>query len=83
MKNWIFLITAMIFALPDVARADEAVGKIVSINEDERSLKLDNGVIYKLPSAFDASVISKDMNIVVVFDVKGKEKLITDVELAE
>jgi Protein of unknown function (DUF1344) len=83
MKSWIFLIMATFFALPDVALADEVTGKIVAIDEEKRSLTLDNQVDYKLPKEFDTSVIAKDMKIMIVFDVKGDEKMITDVELAE
>jgi hypothetical protein len=83
MKKLAFMIAALVFALPHTAQADEATGKIVAIDEDNQSVKLDDGNVYKLPGEFDYSVISKDMKVVLVFDVNGEEKLVTDVELAE
>ncbi len=83
MKKLAFLIAALVFALPHTAQADEATGKIVSIDEDTQSVKLDDGNVYKLPGEFDYTAISKDMKVLLVYDVTGKEKLVTDVELAD
>lgn len=83
MKNLAFLIAAMIFALPHTALADEATGKIVSIDEGKQSLKLDDGNVYKLPGEFDYSVITKDMKVLVVYDLSGKDKMVTDIEKSE
>jgi Protein of unknown function (DUF1344) len=83
MKKLAFLIAALIFALPHTAQADEATGKIVSIDEDTQSLKLDNGSVYKLPGEFDYTVIAKDMKVLLIFDLNGKDKLVTDIEKAE
>jgi Protein of unknown function (DUF1344) len=83
MKKLAFLIAALIFALPNTTLADEATGKIVSIDEDNQSVKLDDGNVYKLPGEFDYSVIAKDMKVLLVYDLNGKEKLVTDVELAD
>ena len=83
MKNLAFLIASMIFALPHTALADEATGKIVSIDEGAQSLKLDDGNVYKLPGEFDYSVITKDMKVLVVYDLSGKDKIVTDIEKSE
>jgi hypothetical protein len=83
LKNFLFLIAAMMFALPDVALADEIEGKIASIDETAQTLKLDDGSVYKLPGEFDYSVIEKDMKVTIVFDVSGEDKMVTDIELAE
>jgi hypothetical protein len=83
MKNLAFMIAALIFALPDAALADEATGKIESIDEGNQSIKLDDGSVYKLPGEFDYTVISKDMKVLLVFDINGKDKIVTDVELAD
>ncbi len=83
MKNLVFLIAAMIFALPHTALADEATGKIVSIDEGTQTLKLDDGNVYKLPGEFDYSVITKDMKVLVVYDLSGKDKIVTDIEKSE
>jgi Protein of unknown function (DUF1344) len=83
LKNFLFLIAAMMFALPDVALADEIEGKIASIDETGQTLKLDDGSVYKLPGEFDYSVIEKNMKVTIVFDVSGEDKMVTDIELAE
>jgi Protein of unknown function (DUF1344) len=83
MKKLAFLIAALLFALPHVAQADEAEGKIVSIDEGNQSLKLDDGNTYKLPGEFDYTVIAQDMKVTVIYDVNGEEKLVTDIEKAE
>lgn len=83
MKKLAFLIAALVFALPHTAQADEVEGKIVSVDEGTQSLKLDDGNTYKLPGEFDYSVISPDMKVLIVFDVNGEEKLVTDIEKAD
>jgi Protein of unknown function (DUF1344) len=83
LKNGMFLIAAMLFALPNTALADEIEGKIASVDEGKQTLKLADGSVYKLPGEFDYSVIEKDMNVTIVYDVSGEEKLVTDIELAE
>lgn len=83
MKKLAFLIAALLFALPHTAQADDVTGMIVSIDENDQSLKLDDGNVYKLPGEFDYTVISPDMKVMIVFDVNGEEKLVTDIEKAE
>ncbi len=83
LKNFLFLIAAMLFALPNTALADEAEGKITSIDETSQTLKLDDGSVYKLPGEFDYSVIETDMKVTIVFDMSGDDKMVTDIELAE
>ena len=83
MKKLTFLIAATIFALPHTALADEATGKIVSIDEGNQSLKLDDGNVYKLPGEFDYTVLSKDMKVLIVYDLSGEDKVVTDIEKSE
>jgi hypothetical protein len=83
MKKMAFLIAALIFALPHTAQADEATGIIVSIDESNQSLKLDDGNTYKLPGEFDYTVIAPDMKVMVVYDVSGEDKIVTDIEKAD
>ncbi len=83
LKNAMFLIAAMLFALPNTALADEIEGKIESIDETNQTLKLEDGSEYKLPGEFDYSVIEKDMKVMIVFDMSGSDKMVTDIELAE
>ena len=83
MKKLAFLIAALLFALPHTAMADDATGTIVSIDEAEQTLKLDDGNVYKLPGEFDYSVIALDMKVMVVYDVSGEDKVVTDIEKAD
>ncbi len=83
MKKLAFLIAALLFALPHTAQADDATGKIVSIDENDQSLKLDDGNVYKLPGEFDYSVIAPDMKVMVVYDISGEDKIVTDIEKAD
>ncbi len=83
LKNYLFLIAALLFALPNTALADEIEGKIAAIDEANQTLKLDDGSVYKLPGEFDYSVIEKDMQVMIIFDVSGEDKMVTDIELAE
>jgi hypothetical protein len=83
LKNFLFLVAAMVFALPNTSLADEIEGKIAAIDENNQTLKLEDGSIYKLPGEFDYSVIEKDMQVTIIFDVSGEDKMVTDIELAE
>jgi hypothetical protein len=83
LKNFLFLVAAMVFALPNTSLADEIEGKIASIDENNQTLKLEDGSVYKLPGEFDYSVIEKDMQVMIIFDVSGEDKMVTDIELAE
>jgi Protein of unknown function (DUF1344) len=83
LKNLLFLVAAMVFALPNTSLADEIEGKIDSIDETNQTLKLEDGSVYKLPGEFDYSVIEKDMQVTIIFDVSGEDKMVTDIELAE
>jgi hypothetical protein len=83
LKNFLFLVAAMVFALPNTSLADEVEGKITAIDENSQTLKLEDGSVYKLPGEFDYSVIEKDMQVTIIFDVSGEDKMVTDIELAE
>lgn len=83
LKNFLFLVAAMLLALPNTALADEIEGKIEAIDETNQTLKLEDGSVYRLPGEFDYSVIEKDMQVTIIFDISGEDKMVTDIELAE
>jgi Protein of unknown function (DUF1344) len=83
LKNFLFLVAAMVFALPNTSLADEIEGKITAIDEASQTLKLEDGSVYKLPGEFDYSVLEKDMQVTIIFDLSGEDKMVTDIELAE
>ncbi|GAB1581265.1 DUF1344 domain-containing protein [Phyllobacterium phragmitis] len=66
-----------------VAMADDAEGKITSIDEDNDTITLDDGKAYKLPGEFDYSAISEGMKVMISFDVVDQERFITNIEEAE
>lgn len=77
----LFFVIATLFS--SVAMGDDAQGKIKSIDEDNNTITLEDGKIYKLPGEFDYSAISEGMKVAVSFDVVDKELFITDIEEAE
>jgi hypothetical protein len=78
-----FIVAAFMFAaslLPVGALADDAQGTITKIDEDNFTITLDDGKVYKLPGEFDLSVIEQGMKVSLMFDVVNKERFITDIE---
>ncbi|KXF79465.1 hypothetical protein ATN84_00885 [Paramesorhizobium deserti] len=66
-----------------VAMADDAEGKIVSIDEDSDTITLDDGKAYKLPGEFDYSAINEGMKVMLSYDVVDQDRFITNIEEAE
>ncbi|MCO4318486.1 DUF1344 domain-containing protein [Phyllobacterium sp. 21LDTY02-6] len=79
-----FVAAFMFFAslFPVGALADDAQGTITKIDEDNSTITLDDGKVYKLPGEFDLSAIEKGMKVTLMFDVVDKERYITDIEQA-
>ncbi|MGH6859099.1 MAG: DUF1344 domain-containing protein [Phyllobacterium sp.] len=78
-----FIVAFFMFAaslLPVGALADDAEGTITTIDEDNSTITLDDGKVYKLPGEFDLSVIEEGMKVTLMFDVVDKERFITDIE---
>lgn len=73
-----FMFVASLF--PVGALADDAQGTITKIDEDNSTITLDDGKVYKLPGEFDLSVIEQGMKVTLMFDVVNKERFITDIE---
>jgi uncharacterized protein (AIM24 family) len=66
-----------------IAMADDVQGKITRIDEDNNTITLEDGKVYKLPGEFDYSAISEGMKVAVSFDVVDQDRFITDIEEAE
>jgi len=60
--------------------ADDIEGAIQKIDQQEGTLQLSDGNVYKLPSEFDYSSISEGSNVVVTYDVDGEERRVSGVE---
>jgi hypothetical protein len=82
-KSMRFIVATFMFIaslLPVGALADDAQGTITKIDEDNSTITLDDGKVYKLPGEFDLSVIEQGMKVTLMFDVVNKERFITDIE---
>lgn len=72
------LLLAPLFA--GTALADDAEGKITNINEDAKSITLDNGKEYRLPGEFDYSAIEKGMKVIVTYDLVDNVRYISNID---
>lgn len=76
----LILVIASLFST--VAMADDAEGKITSINKDNETLTLDDGQTYKLPGEFDYSAINQGMKVIIIYDVADNTRFVTDIQEA-
>ena len=74
----LILILASLFST--VAMADDAEGKIMSINKDSETLSLDDGKTYKLPGEFDYSAINKGMKVIMGLIPRWSEEMVVCVD---
>ena len=65
------------------AFAAEAEGQIQTIDRDNLTITLDDGMSYKLPGEFDIEAIEEGMTILLAYDKVGDVNLITDMALSE
>ncbi|MFC4625154.1 DUF1344 domain-containing protein [Daeguia caeni] len=82
MRHIVGLILVIASLLTTAARADDAEGRITSINPDNETITLDDGKTYKLPHDFDYNVISKGMKVFIVYDLANDTRYVTDIEEA-
>lgn len=71
---------AMLAASAAFAAEDE--GNIKSIDQDNLTITLDNGKVYKLPGEFDIELIEAGMPVLLAYDRVGDTNLITDMEFS-
>ncbi|RCS23395.1 DUF1344 domain-containing protein [Phyllobacterium salinisoli] len=83
MRLLITLLFVLMSLFSSVAMADDTEGKITSINEEDDTIVLEDGKVYKLPGEFDYSAINQGMKISISYDVVGQERFITNIEEAE
>jgi len=50
------------------AMAEEVSGTIETIDEEDASLTLDDGITYQLPSEFDYAAVRPGMHVVMIYD---------------
>ncbi len=71
---------AMLAASTALAAEDE--GSIKSIDQDNLTITLDNGKVYKLPGEFDIQSIEAGMPVLLAYDKVGDINLITDMDFS-
>lgn len=76
----LLFIIASLFS--SVAMADDAEGKITSINQESDTITLDDGKTYKLPGEFDYTAINKGMKVLIIYDLVDSTRFITDIQEA-
>lgn len=74
---------AALAATTVTAFAENAEGKIKSIDADAFVITLDDGKRYKLPGEFDITAITKNMTVLIAYDSVNGENQITDMDLSE
>jgi len=75
------LATLMVASAP--ALADQAEGKIKSVDPEKLTITLDNGKTYKLPSEVDLTGIEPGIEIVIAFEEVDGVRQITDMATYE
>ena len=71
---------AALATLGSVAMAEDAEGVIERIDPSNFTMTLEGGATYKLPEAFDISLIGPGMRVAIAYDVVGSDNMITDME---
>lgn len=80
MKKLAIVFTALALMFPAAAFADSAEGVIISVDERNNKITLDNGMTYDLPGEFDYSVLTEGMKVLVFYDAQGGYRYISDIE---
>jgi len=80
MYKKIVLGTVSALMLVSSAYADNVEGSVQKIDQQEGTLQLNDGNLYKLPAEFDYSSISEGANVVVTYDVDGEDRRVSAVE---
>ena len=80
MHYLIGLIFVIASAFSTIAVADDAEGKIVSINQEQETLTLDDGKTYQLAGEFDYSSLKSGMKVLIIYDVANDTRYVTDIQ---
>jgi Cu/Ag efflux protein CusF len=82
MRNMLPALALILFAAAP-AFADQAEGRIKSVDEEKLTITLENGKSYKLPGEVDMAGIEPGAEIVINFDKVGDVNQITDMVVYE
>lgn len=77
--GFLFIVLSM---FSTVAMAEDAEGKITSIDQDGETISLDDGQDYKLPGEFDYTALNEGMKVIVLYEVAENTRFITDIQEA-
>lgn len=69
------------FAFATAAFADEATGKIASIDIENLLIVLEDGTRFAIPEEFYVDDLEPGMSVVIQFDVIDGAKMISDLEI--
>jgi Cu/Ag efflux protein CusF len=81
-KSAIALAAAALFGTVAVASAADVSGTIKSIDMTAKTVTLDNGQIYKLPSTFDEAKFKVGDKVKVTYSGTGSNMMASDIEKA-
>ncbi|PHP67109.1 hypothetical protein CSC94_11215 [Zhengella mangrovi] len=65
------------------ALAEITGGKIVSVDPDTLTVKLDDGKSYKLNAEFDVSALKEGMDVYLSYNEVNGENVVTDMDIDE
>jgi maltose-binding protein MalE len=81
MKKTIGALSAIaLFAFAGSALAEEVSGKIQSLNEDARSITLDDGMTYQLGEGVSLQEFSEGQNVTLSLEEENGQKVAQDIE---
>jgi Cu/Ag efflux protein CusF len=77
-------LSALAFLLSiGVAAADEAKGTVISVNEQSRTIVLDDGAMYTLGEGISSQTLQPGDEVLVSFEEQAGQKVVTEVKKAE
>ncbi|MFC5385244.1 DUF1344 domain-containing protein [Aquamicrobium segne] len=76
-------IIAAFMLISTAAFAEQAEGLIGKIDKDAMTMTLDNGKSYKLNAEMDVDALQPGMDVVIAYDVRDGENVITDMQIMD
>ena len=83
MKNLLAVLTAVLFlGAAGIALADEAKGKVQTVDPATRTIQLDDGTMYTVAEGVALDTLKPGTEVTVSFEEKNGQKTATDVKPA-
>jgi len=80
MYKKIVLGTISALVMASAAYADNVEGTVEKIDQQQGTLQLNDGNLYKLPAEFNYDSVSEGANVAVTYDVEGEDRVVSAVE---